>query len=420
MFLLLKGKNKNGRQGLIQTKSGGVKTPVFMPIATRGAIKNLTPEEVKNLGAEIILGNTYHLWLRPGLSVIKKFGGLHKFINWSGPILTDSGGYQIFSLDNKVKSQNAGNKNLRKNVKPNDKFCAGLVKITDEGAEFKDPLNGKKYFMSPEDSIQIQLDLGADIIMVLDHCPAYPVSQKQAKEAVKRTTEWAIRCKDYFDKKIQFVSLSSKRTSSQSALFSNQTSEKVSRPLLFGIVQGSIYQELRRHSAKELLKIGFDGYAIGGVAVGEPRKYLWEVLKWVLPLLPKNKPRYLMGLGRPEEIVGAARAGIDMFDCVIPTREARHGRIYKFKNQKAKIKITGQDAKFYEIIQITNAKLASDFNPIDKNCSCYTCQNYSRAYLNHLFKIKEPLAMRLATTHNLKFYLELMEKLREQKDNKEE
>jgi queuine tRNA-ribosyltransferase len=368
MFRLLKSDNKtNRRTGLLKTRSGIVRTSVFMPIATKGAVKNLTSEELRLLGAELILGNTYHLWLRPGTEIIKKAGGLHEFINWQGSILTDSGGFQVFSL-------------------------AQHRKITDKGVEFRDPKGGAKYLLTPEKSIQIQLDLGSDIIMVLDECPAFSAGREQIEKAAARTTDWAARCKKYFLAQIDKISI---------------TNKSFKKPLLFAIVQGGIYKDLRQRSAKELLEIGFDGYAIGGVAVGEPRDYLNKVLEFVLPLLPKNKPRYLMGLGKPEEIVAAVNLGVDMFDCVIPTREARHARLYKFKAKSERLK-----GGFYETLAIDNAKFAKDFEPIDQNCSCYTCQNYSRAFLNHLFRTSEPLAQRLATIHNLKFYLELMEKLR--------
>jgi queuine tRNA-ribosyltransferase len=399
MFEIKKQKNKSDQRiGLIKTRKGVLKTPVFMPIATKGAVKNLTPEELKELGAELILSNTYHLWLRPGSEVIKKAGGLHKFMNWFGPILTDSGGYQVFSLGEKMGERRDKNS----------------VKITDAGVQFRDPFDGKKHFLTPEKSIEIQLDLGSDIIMVLDECPAFPATRRQVEKAVERTSEWARRCKDFFEKKINskfqipnYKPLGPSRTGLGQ---NSKTKARRNRPLLFGIVQGGIYKDLRQRSVRELLEIGFDGYAIGGVAVGEPREFLQKVLNYVLPLLPENKPHYLMGLGRPEEIVSAVKAGIDMFDCVIPTREARHGRLYKFNTQSSKFKIT--DKNFYETLQINKAKFARDFKPIDGNCSCYTCHNFSRAYLNHLFRTNEPLALRLATIHNLKFYLELMEGLR--------
>jgi len=387
MFKIISQEN-NKRIGELKTKNGVVKTPFFMPIATKGAVKNLTAEELKEIGAEIILGNTYHLWLRPGNGLIKRAGGLRKFMNWNGPILTDSGGFQIFSLGVKAKS----------------KYGKSGVKITEEGVEFSDPTNGEKYFMTPEKSIEIQLNLGSDIIMVLDECPPYPCSRDYAKKSMERTTRWAVRCKKYLE----------------------AHTDSKNRPLLFAIVQGSVYEDLRKESAKQLTKIGFDGYAVGGVAVGEPREKMSEILGWVLPLLPEDKPRYLMGLGKPEEVVKAVEAGIDMFDCVIPTREGRHGRLFlrksklqiqnikfqtKAETQISKSKIKIKEEFFYETINIRNEKYKEDFFPIDKNCDCYTCRNYSRAYLRHLFSVGEPLAMRLASIHNLKFYLDLMKEL---------
>ena len=360
-----------------------------MPIATKGAVKSLSPEELKNLGAQIVLGNTYHLWLRPGSSLIKKAGGLHKLMNWPGPILTDSGGFQVFSLGDR----------LRKNIKDGAK--TSKVKLSDEGVEFSDPVDGSKHFLTPEKSIQIQLDLGSDIIMCFDECPPYPATYEQVKTAVYRTTAWAERCKEYFNRKTisNFQFPISKKTL-------NSKPQNL-KPSLFGIIQGSIYKDLREESARQILSLDLDGYAIGGVAVGEPREYFWKVLKWVLPLLPEDKPRYLMGLGRPEEIVKAVKLGVDMFDCVIPTREARHGRLYKFKIKSAKLKADN----FYETIQISNEKYKKDLAPIDKRCDCYACKNFSRAYIRHLFATDEPFGLRLATTHNLRFYLRLMELL---------
>ena len=394
--ILKQDKKTNRRVAEIRTRRGVIKTPVFMPIATKGTVKSLSPEELKDLGAQIILGNTYHLWLRPGTEIIKKSGDLHEFMNWPGPILTDSGGYQVFSLGEKIGARQVASlrtttpslsslvRGRRPSLSDLPRPDTSFVKISDAGVEFRDPVNGDKYFLTPEKSIEIQLALGSDIIMLLDECPPYPASHKEVERAVGRTTQWANRCKKYFEKKTKGV-------------------PKEKRPLLFGIVQGGIYEDLRERSVKELLEIGFDGYAVGGVAVGEPRKYLATVLTAVVPLLPEDKPRYLMGLGKPEEIVAAVSAGIDMFDCVIPTREARHGRLYIKKS-----KVVGS----YQTLQILNAKFAKDFSPIDKKCSCYTCQNYTRAYLHHLFKVGEPFSLRLATIHNLKFYLELMESLR--------
>lgn len=369
MYKLIAKKN-TARSGQIKTKNGVIDTPFFMPIATKGTVKNIMPDELENIGAQIILGNTYHLWLRPGDELIAKAGGLHNFMHWNKPILTDSGGFQVFSLGARAKTN----------------FGKSGVKITDEGVEFCDPENGTKHFMTPEKSIEIQLNLASDIIMVFDECPPFPASHAEVEIAVERTTAWAKRCLKYF----------------------NQKTKKIKRPLLFAIVQGGVYEDLRKKSAQALVKIGFDGYAVGGVAVGEPREKMAEILQWVLPILPEDKPRYLMGLGRPEEIVSAVLAGVDMFDCVIPTREGRHGRLFLRKNTK---KIT--DNNFYETININNEKFKEDFAPVDENCDCLLCKNYSRAYLRHLFVVKEPLALRLASLHNLKFYLDLMKDLRE-------
>lgn len=375
---------KNRRVGKLYTMHGVVSTPLFLPIATKGAVKNLSPEELREIGAEIILGNTYHLWLRPGEKLVKKAGGLQKFINWNGPMLTDSGGFQVFSLAGRRDSKSG-------------------VKITEKGVEFRDPRDGKKYFMTPEKSIEIQLALGSDIIMVLDECPPYPCSKEYAKKSLERTTRWAERCFEYFHQKIA----------------KDKMKYKNGRPLLFCIVQGSIYKDLRIESAKQLLSIdfsalggptsGWDGYAIGGVAVGEPREKMKKILEWVLPMFPENKPRYLMGLGRPEEIVFAVARGIDMFDCVIPTRNARHGSLFLRKGTWNNLE---KKTSFYAGMNITNQKFRNDFRPLDPRCDCYTCKNFTRAYLRHLFAVSEPLAGRLASIHNLKFYLDLMKSLR--------
>jgi queuine tRNA-ribosyltransferase len=386
MFRLVK-KIKSRRVGKLQTIHGVINTPFFLPIATKGAVKQLSPEELRELGAEIILGNTYHLWLRPGEKLVKYAGGLQKFMNWNGPMLTDSGGYQVFSL-----SGRRGDKSS--------------VKLSEKGVEFRDPSDGKKYFMTPEKSIEIQFALGSDIIMVLDECPPYPCSKKYALQSLERTTRWAKRCKEYFEK-----AQSEKRKAKNYS--AKLKSKKIDRPLLFGIVQGSIYKDLRQESARQLLELGFDGYAIGGVAVGEPREKMKKILEWVLPMLPQDLPRYLMGLGRPEEVVFAVDHGIDMFDCVIPTRNARHGSLFAWKNGgSTSMREVEPPRLFYQTINITNAKYKKDFKPVDKNCGCYTCKNFTRAYLRHLFAVGEPLAGRLATIHNLKFYQDLMKELR--------
>jgi len=383
MFELI-SKKQNKRIGLLTTKNGVIYTPFFMPIATKGAVKNVSPEDLLAIGAEIVLGNTYHLWLRPGDDLIARAGGLHKFMNWNGPILTDSGGYQVFSLGARAK----------------EKYGASGVKLSEEGVNFADPLNGSRHFMSPEKSIDIQLNLGSDMIMVLDECPPYPASHAYTKKSLELTTRWAARCFTYFHKKIK----------------ENPEKYANGRPLLFCIVQGSVYEDLRKESVRQLSELdfeslggpasGWDGWAIGGVAVGEPRKHLYEILEWVVPLLPTDKPRYLMGLGRPDELVRAVVAGMDMFDCVIPTREGRHGRLFVWKDK------TKLSEDFYETININNEQFKEDFTPVDSQCDCYTCKNFTKAYLNHLLRTDEPFFLKLASVHNLNFYLKLMELLR--------
>lgn len=407
----LKSQEVNKRIGLLKTKSGVIETPFFMPIATKGAVKNLTPQDLKELGAQIVLGNTYHLWLRPGDELIAKAGDLHKFMNWDGPILTDSGGYQVFSLGARAK----------------EKFGTSGVKLSEEGVKFSDPINGSRHFMSPEKSIDIQLNLGSDMIMVLDECPPYPATWEYTRKSLELTTRWAARCFKYFHQKIK----------------ENPEKYKNGRPLLFCIVQGGIYEDLRKESAKQLAsldfealggpKAGWDGWAIGGVAVGEPRKHLYEILDWVVPLLPADKPRYLMGLGKPDELVRAVEAGMDMFDCVIPTREGRHGRLFVWNNsdpnnsnehsndsnensiRRFGFSFADSSRPFYETINIANEKYREDFAAIDSNCDCCCCKNYSKAYLHHLLRTDEPLFLKLASVHNLRFYHQLMEKLRESK-----
>ena len=349
--VLQKSKKTAARLGVLKTRHGSIQTPFFMPIATRAAVKTMTPEELKELGAQIVLSNTYHLLLRPGLPVIKKAGGLHQLMNWSGPILTDSGGFQVFSL-------------------------AKLRKVKDQGVEFRDDVDGTKHLLTPKRAIDIQKTLGSDIMMVLDECVGHPVSKKKASQAVTRTTNWAKQ-----SKKIKV------------------------KGKIFGIIQGSVYKDLRLRSLKEITALNFDGYAIGGLAVGEPAPKMYQVLDWLKDELPADKPRYLMGLGKPEQIVEAVNRGIDMFDCVIPTRNARHGMLYRFRTKAL-------SSNFYETINVKLARYKSDIKSIDKNCDCYTCQNYSLAYLRHLFLTSEPLGLRLATIHNLRFYLQLMDRIR--------
>ena len=359
MFRIIKQSTKSkARIGKLKTNHGVIETPFFMAIATKGAVKNLSPQELKEIGVKIILSNTYHLLARPGLETIGKIGGVHKLIGWNGPILTDSGGYQVFSLSK-------------------------LLKLNDKGVEFSPPAGGsefgKKIFLTPEKALEFQKEIGSDICMVLDECPEYTKDKKRVEKAVERTLNWARRSKN----------------------LSLQWEGK--KPLVFCINQGGIFKDLREKSLKELGS-GWDGYAIGGLSVGEPFEEAKKILKFLADKLPQNKPHYLMGVGYPEQIIEAVKQGIDMFDCVIPTRHARHGEIFVFKKSKN---------KFYETIAIAKSKYKNDLSPIDKNCSCYACKNFSKAHLHHLYKSNEPLYQRLATIHNLRFYMDLMGKIRD-------
>jgi queuine tRNA-ribosyltransferase len=385
MFKLIKKSTKSqARLGVLNTAHGKIDTPFFMPIATKAAIKTLTAAEVKELGAQIILSNTYHNYLQPGIEIIKKFGGLHNFMQTDLPILTDSGGYQVFSLSN-------------------------LRKIKGDDIEFSSHLDGSKHILNPKKVIDIQVALGSDIIMVLDECVGLPSSVKDITQALERTTRWAGQALAY-KKKL------------------NAKSAKIKKQLLFAIVQGGDNKKLRLCSVQELLaleravKLTWDGLAIGGLAVGETNKTMYEVLDYTLPMLPANKPRYLMGVGYPENIIEAVKRGVDMFDCVIPTREARHGRLYVLKNKYPTVitrsKATKQSTSYglprfarndwYEVINITNSKFKADKTPINNT----NLKNYSRAYLHHLFKTQESLGLRLATLNNLEFYLTLMADIR--------
>ncbi|WP_427339075.1 tRNA guanosine(34) transglycosylase Tgt [Caloranaerobacter sp. DY30410] len=333
------------RLGKLHTPHGIIETPIFMPVGTRATVKTMTPEELKDLGAQIILSNTYHLYLRPGHELIKEAGGLHKFMNWDRPILTDSGGFQVFSLGD-------------------------LRKITEEGVEFRSHIDGSRHFISPEKSIEIQNALGSDIIMAFDECAPYPSDRDYVKHSLERTTRWAKRCKE--------------------------AHRNPDTQALFGIVQGGVYRDLREQSAKEIVDLDFPGYAIGGLSVGEPKELMYEVLDYTVPLLPKNKPRYLMGVGSPDCLFEGVIRGIDMFDCVLPTRIARNGTVMTSHGK----------------VVIRNAKYARDFGKLDPECDCYTCRNYSRAYIRHLFNVNEILGARLTTIHNLYFLLKLMENIR--------
>ncbi len=333
------------RRGRLSFDRGAVETPAFMPVGTYGTVKAMTPKAVRDTGAEIILGNTFHLMLRPGTEVIGAHGGLHDFMQWKRPILTDSGGFQVWSLSERRK-------------------------ITEQGVTFASPVDGARVFLGPEESMAVQATLGSDIVMCFDECTPYPATEQQASESMEMSMRWAQRCREAHGK---------------------------SSSALFGIVQGGMYEGLRQRSAQALTAIGFDGYAIGGLSVGEPEHERELVLAYTLPELPVDKPRYLMGVGRPQDIIAAVLQGVDMFDCVMPTRNARNGYFFTTRG----------------VLKIRNARYAMDTRPIDDDCSCYTCQNYSRAYLKHLDRCKEMLGSHLATVHNLYFYQQLMAGLRE-------
>ena len=349
-------KNASGttraRRGTVHLNHGDVQTPAFMPVGTYGTVKGMLPRDIESIGADIILGNTFHLWLRPGTEVIDQFGGLHQFMNWDKPILTDSGGFQVFSL-------------------------GAMRKITEDGVNFKSPIDGAKVFLSPEKSMQIQYSLNSDIVMQFDECTPYPATYSEAKTSLELSLRWGQRCVDEHNK------------------LGNTNA-------LFGIVQGSMYPELRHQSLEGLLEIGFDGYAIGGLSVGEPKEEMMDVLDYLPAAMPADKPRYLMGVGKPEDIVEAVRRGVDMFDCVMPTRNARNGHYF----------VTG-DTENKGVVRIRNSQYRTDERPLDPECDCYTCQNFSRAYLYHLNKCKEMLGAQLATIHNLRYYQRLMAGIRE-------
>jgi len=332
------------RRGCLSFDRGHVQTPAFMPVGTYGTVKAMTPEAVRDTGAEILLGNTFHLMLRPGTEIIKAHGDLHDFMQWKRPILTDSGGFQVWSLSERRK-------------------------ITEKGVTFASPIDGARVFLGPEESMAVQAALGSDIVMCFDECTPYPATEQQAADSMEMSMRWAARCREAHGE---------------------------SCSALFGIVQGGMYEKLRQQSAQALTGIGFDGYAIGGLSVGEPEHERELVLGYTLPELPRDKPRYLMGVGRPQDIIAAVLHGVDMFDCVMPTRNARNG--YYFTSRG--------------VLKIRNARFAKDTSPIDENCGCYTCQNYSRAYLKHLDRCKEMLGSHLATVHNLYFYQQLMAGLR--------
>jgi queuine tRNA-ribosyltransferase len=339
-------KQSGARLGRVHTPHGVIETPAFMPVGTLATVKTMSPEELKAMDAHIILSNTYHLFLRPGHEIIRQAGGLHKFMNWDRPILTDSGGFQVFSLSD-------------------------MRKITEEGVAFSSHLNGDKLFLSPEKAVEIQNALGSDIMMAFDECPPYPATHEYAKQSLERTTRWAERCL--------------------------KAHENTQNQALFGIVQGGMYEDLRKQSAADLTSLDFPGYAIGGLSVGESKELMYEVLEYTTPVLPANKPRYLMGVGSPDALIEGSIRGVDMFDCVLPTRIARNGTCMTSEGR----------------LVVRNARFAEDFGPLDPKCNCYTCTHYSRAYIRHLIKADETFGLRLTTYHNLHFLLELMRNVRQ-------
>lgn len=347
-FEIVSGSDETrARAGVMRTPRGIVETPVFMPVGTLGTVKSVSPEELMDCGARIILGNTYHLYLRPGCEVIRRFSGLHKFMNWDRPILTDSGGFQVFSL-------------------------AKLRKISEEGVTFQSHIDGSGHMLTPEKAIEIQVCLGADIIMCLDECIQYPASREDTKNALELTARWARRCKNFWED----------NTRGESALF--------------GIVQGGMLTDLREMSAAALVETGFEGYAIGGLSVGEPKDLMLEVADYTIPKLPDERPKYVMGVGTPEDLVELVAMGADMFDCVIPTRNARNGQMFTESGT----------------LNICNSRFKEDTGPVENGCDCYTCRQYSRAYLRHLYMSRELLSYRLNTIHNIHYYMRLMRHVR--------
>jgi queuine tRNA-ribosyltransferase len=363
--LLAQDRQSKARRGRLTTAHGAIETPAFMPVGTQGSVKAVSPRELRELNAPIVLGNTYHLFVRPGIEVIKHFGGLHKFMTWDRPILTDSGGYQIFSL-------------------------AKLRKISEDGVQFQNHVDGMSAFISPEIAMEIQAALGSDIAMVLDECPPWPCEYDYAAKSGEMTTRWAKRCKEAVEAAV------SAATQNNAAVTAATTEEEPPRQLLFGIVQGATFEGLRQQSAQSIVDLDFDGYAIGGVSVGEPEEEMFRAVKSSEPLLPNDKPRYAMGLGTPPQLLELIAHGMDMFDCVLPTRLARNGTAFTS---------TGT-------INLKNAEYTKDKRPIEDNCDCTSCREFSRGYIRHLIKAEEILGLRLITLHNLHFYLDLMRQAR--------
>lgn len=360
------------RVGVLTTKSGVVTTPFFMPDATRATVRGVTPEDIEAAGIGALVVNTYHLFLQPGEDLVARAGGIHTFMHWNKPVLSDSGGYQVFSLIHKD---------------------ASLGRITEDGAEFRVPTTGDKKLLTPERSIQIQFDLGVDMMVVLDDPRPNNISYEEMAESVERTIRWAKRCKDEFVRQIASRGLT-----------------ETTRPLLFGVVQGGKEKDLRSRCAEALLEIGFDGYGFGGRHIDSDGVFLTDIVEHTASVIPEEYPRFALGVGKPEDIVRFYEVGWDMFDCVIPTREGRHGRLFIFDKEFQME--THTEESFYTTINITNAEHREDFGPVDPSCDCELCSHYSRSYLKHLFSVGEPLALKLASVHNLRFYARLMDKLR--------
>ena len=372
--LLAQDRESKARHGRLSTAHGAIETPAFMPVGTQGSVKAVSPRELRELNAPIVLGNTYHLFVRPGIEVIKHFGGLHKFMNWDRPILTDSGGYQIFSL-------------------------AKLRKISEDGVQFQNHVDGTPAFISPEIAMEIQAALGSDIAMVLDECPPWPCEYDYAAKSAEMTTRWAKRCKEWAEANAQRSTPNVERPIQES----EQAAERpvtTTRQLIFGIVQGATFGELRQRSAQAIVDLDFDGYAIGGVSVGEPEEEMFRAVESSEPFLPNDKPRYAMGLGTPPQLLEMIARGTDMFDCVLPTRLARNGTAFTAAGT----------------INLKNAEYSRDKRPIEDNCDCTSCREFSRGYIRHLIKAEEILGLRLITLHNLHFYLDLMRQARDKID----
>jgi tRNA-guanine transglycosylase, queuosine-34-forming len=376
--LLVQDQHSKARYGQLTTAHGVINTPAFMPVGTQGSVKGVSPRELRELNAQIILGNTYHLFVRPGLDAIKHFGGLHNFMAWDGPILTDSGGYQIFSL-------------------------AKLRKITEDGVEFQNHIDGARAFISPEIAMEIQAALGSDITMVLDECVPYPCDYDYAAQSAELTTRWARRCKQWSEENAQRSTPNAQRSTAVASAVSAEygadalrTAHTTARQLLFGIVQGGTFHDLRRESAQAIVELDFDGYAIGGVSVGEPEEEMMRVVESAEPFLPTDRPRYAMGLGTPPQLLEMVARGMDMFDCVLPTRLARNGTAFTAAGT----------------LNLKNAEFALDKKPIEENCACPACREFTRGYIRHLIKAEEILGLRLITLHNLHFYLNLMSRAR--------